>query len=217
MMAPWRKQFLPIVWAVSCLSAVVGMLGSAAPANAAPAEGQEIEAIWKVHVMKFEYHGFSTQYTCGSLHKKLKGILRSVGARDGIQLREYGCNDLSGVIRFEIAFQSPVEATPENIAAASSFDSRDALVARVRGERLPAAEDVQRFPAVWKTVSLARDRELRLAPGDCELVEQLREQILERMSSVQIVSDHVRCSPAFGNIGRPRLTVAALVPANADY
>jgi hypothetical protein len=214
MMAPWRKQFLPIVWALSCLS---GVAGAAGHASAAPVEGQEIEAIWKAHLMTFEYHGYSTQYTCGSLHKKLRAILRSVGARDGIQLREYGCNDLSGVIRFEIAFQSPVEATPENIAAASSFDSRDALIARVRGERLPTAEDVQTFPAVWKTVSLARERELRLAPGDCELVQQLRQQILARMTSVQIVSDRVRCSPAFGNIGKPRLTVAALVPANADY
>ena len=32
--------------------------------------------------------------------------------------------------------------------------------------------------------------------------------------SVQIVKDNVRCSPAFGNIGRPQLTVAALVPAS---
>ena len=45
---------------------------------------------------------------------------------------------------------------------------------------------------------------MKLAPGDCELVLQLRRHILPRMS-VQIVSDHVRCS-AFGNIGKPQLT-----------
>jgi hypothetical protein len=213
-MAPRRTKFLPIVWAVLSL---FGLSAGGSRVHAAPVDGQEIEAIWKVHVMRFEYHGFSTQYSCGSLHRKLRGILRSLGARDGIQLREYGCNDLSGIIRFEIAFQSPVEATPENIAAASSFDAKRELIARVRGERLPTAEDVETFPAVWKTVSFARERQLRLEPGDCELVQQLRQQILARMSSVQVVSDRVRCSPAFGNIGKPRLTVAALVPANADY
>ena len=80
----------------------------------------------------------------------------------------------------------------------------------MRGERLASAEDLQRFPAVWKTISFARSREMRLAPGDCELVLQLRRHILPRMS-VQIVSDQVRCS-AFGNIGKPQLTVSALVP-----
>jgi hypothetical protein len=80
----------------------------------------------------------------------------------------------------------------------------------VHGERLRSAEDLPRFPAVWKTVSFARSREMRLAPGDCELVLQLRRHILPRMA-VQVVNDQVRCSQ-FGNIGKPQLTVSALVP-----
>jgi hypothetical protein len=63
---------------------------------------------------------------------------------------------------------------------------------------------------VWKTISFTRSREMKLAPGDCELVLALRRQILQRMS-VQVVTDRVSCSP-FGNIGKPRLTVSALVP-----
>ena len=204
----WRRQFLPIVWAAAALF-------GAAQASADPAAGSaEIEAVWQAHVMTFEYSGFDTRYTCQSLKRKLRTILRNVGARDGIKLRDYGCEDLTGIARFQVAFESPVEATPENLATLTRFDSRDELVARVRGESLPTAEDVQRFPAVWKTVSFVRDRELRIAPGDCELVKQLRQQILARMS-VQIVSDDVRCT-SFGNIGKPRLTVAALVPASAD-
>jgi hypothetical protein len=182
---------------------------------ATPVEDREIEAIWKAHVVNFEYRGFSTQYSCRSLEQKLRAVLERMGAREGMELRSYGCQDLANIARFQIAFQAPVEATPENVAAAASFDSRDELLARFRGERLPMEEDIERFPAVWKTVSLARDRKLRLEPGDCEFVEQLRQQILTRMS-VQVVTDHVRCSAAFGNIGRPRLTVAALVPATAD-
>ena len=80
----------------------------------------------------------------------------------------------------------------------------------MRGERLATAEDLPRFPAVWKTISFARSRQMKLSPGDCELVLQLRQHILPRMA-VQIVSDQVRCSQ-FGNIGKPQLTVSALVP-----
>jgi hypothetical protein len=54
---------------------------------------------------------------------------------------------------------------------------------------------------------------MRLERGDCELVQQLRRQILTRMS-VHIVKDNVRCSASMGNVGPPRLTVSALVPAD---
>jgi hypothetical protein len=155
-----------------------------------------VEAVWKAQRMNFVYHGYSTLY--------------SVGARGGIQMRTYSCNDELATARFQIVLTSPVEATPENVQALTTYDSQDELIARVRGERLASAEDVVRFPAVWKTISFARSREMRLAPGDCELVQQLRRHILPRMS-VQIVNDQVRCS-SFGNIGKPRLTVSALVP-----
>jgi hypothetical protein len=204
----WRRQFLPIVLMT------VAALGSS-HALAAPVADEEIEAVWKAQVVTFEYRSDSTFYNCRSLERKLRVILRSVGARDDIQFSGYVCNDISGIARFQLAFQSPVVATPENIAASSTFSSREVLAARVRGERLPTAEDVQTFPAVWKTVSFARDRAMRLAPADCELVAQLRRQILDRMS-IQVVSDNVRCSPGFGNISKPRLTVAALVPATPD-
>lgn len=78
--------------------------------------------------------------------------------------------------------------------------------------KLATPEDLPRFTAVWKTVSFARDRDMRLERGDCELVQQLQRQILPRMS-VQVVKDNVSCSTNLGNAGPPRLTVSALVPA----
>ncbi|MGH8236253.1 MAG: hypothetical protein ACREXP_04425 [Steroidobacteraceae bacterium] len=169
-----------------------------------------VEAVWKPQRMNFVYRGYSTLYSCRGLQQKLEKILTSVGARGGIELRAYSCDDELATARFQIALTSPVEATPENVEQLTSYDARDELVSRVRGERLASAEDLQRFPAVWKTISFARSRQMKLAPGDCELVLQLRRHILPRMS-VQIVSDQVRCSQ-FGNIGKPQLTVSALVP-----
>lgn len=169
-----------------------------------------IEAVWKVQRMNFAYRGYSTLYTCQSLQTKLEKILLVLGARGEIELHAYSCDDESGVASFQITLESPVEATPENVQQLTSHDANAVLLARMRGQRLATAEDLQRFPAVWKTISFVRDRRMKLTPADCELVQQLSRHILPRMS-VQIVRDKVHCSP-FGNIGRPQLTVSALVP-----
>ena len=190
-------------------AAVLLLAAGVASAQAQP-DPPVVEAVWKPQRMNFVYRGYSTLYSCRGLQEKLEKILTTVGARGGIQMRAYSCDDELAIARFQIVLASPVEATPENVQELTTYDSQDELVARMRGEQLASAEDLQRFPAVWKTISFARSREMRLAPGDCELVEQLRRHILPRMS-VQVVSDQVRCSP-WGNIGKPRLTVSALVP-----
>jgi hypothetical protein len=195
---------------VDFAGAAVLLLAASVASAQSQADEPVVEAVWKPQRMNFVYRGYSTLYSCHSLQQKLEKILMTVGARGGIELRAYSCDDDLAIARFQIALTSPVEATPQNVEQLTSYDAQDELVARVRGEHLASAEDLQRFPAVWKTVSFARSREMKLAPGDCELVLQLRRHILPRMS-VQIVSDQVRCSP-FGNIGKPQLTVSALVP-----
>lgn len=192
----------------------VAYITIAAPFSAAgAADGDSVEAVWKPQQVNFEYRGYSTTYSCRSLENKLELILRTVGAREDVQLRSYACDEQIGIARFEILLQSPVVASEENLRELTTHDAKDDLIARVNGEKLPSAVDMPRFAAVWKTVSFARDPRMRLDRGDCELVQQLRRQILPRMS-VQIVKDNVRCSSSMGNIGPPRLTVSALVPAD---
>jgi hypothetical protein len=199
---------------VGILVGLAALLSSAF-ATAETSEDTGVDAVWKPQRLAFEYRGYSTLYNCRSLKRKLQDILLSIGAREDLRVSGYACDEQGSVARFEIAFHSPVEATPENVRALTSYDSQDELIARTRGETLASAEDLPRFPAVWKTVSFARDRELRLQPGDCELMQEVRGQILTRMS-VRIVADRIRCSSAFGNIGPPRLTVSALVPAQTN-
>lgn len=173
---------------------------------------EQVTAVWKAQQMNFEYRGYSTTYSCRSLEDKLEIILRTVGARENVRLQSYVCDEQVGVARFQISMQSPVIATEANIRELTIHDSKDELVARVNGAQLATANDLERFPAVWKRVSFARDRDMRLERGDCELVQQLRNQILPHMS-VRIVTDKTNsCSSAFGNVGSPRLTVSALVP-----
>jgi hypothetical protein len=197
-------------WWVGFVRAAIVLLAAGVATAQSPADPAVVEAVWKPQRMNFVYRGYSTLYSCRGLQEKLEKILTTVGARGGIELRAFSCDDGLATARFQIALTSPVEATPENVEQLTTYDTRDELVARVRGERLASGEDLQRFPAVWKTISFARSREMKLAPGDCELVLQLRRHILPRMS-VQVVSDRVRCSE-FGNIGKPQLTVSALVP-----
>ena len=139
--------------------------------------------------------------------------MRTVGAREDVQLRSYACDEQIGIARFQISLQSPVVASEENVREMTTHDAKDELVARVNGEKLPSAADLPRFTAVWKTVSFARDRRMRLERGDCELVQQLRRQILPRMS---VQSSRTTCAVRRAWETRAAtVDVSALVPATA--
>ena len=171
---------------------------------------QIVEAVWKVQSLSFAYSGYATVYSCDALRAKVGEILEGLGARGTMRIRSWGCIDMINHGRMDITLESPVEATPDNIRELTTYDSTQQLVARVRNERLDRAEELERFPATWKTVSMSRDRKLKLGPSDCELVEQLRRDVFPRMS-IRVESDRLRCSVAFGNLGQPQLRVAALV------
>ena len=193
------------------VSATAGGIAALLISASAPAAPDYVTAVWRQQSLDFAYQGTSTAYSCSTLQERLEAILRSVGARDGITIVMQRCVDQAGA-HVQIHLESPVEATDANIAAVTQHTSTEALVAKVRNETLPTPENIERFPAEWKKVSMGRDRTLKLEPGDCELVKQLRRDVFPRMS-IRIVRDNLKCSAAFGNLGQPQLSVAALVPA----
>lgn len=168
-----------------------------------------VEAVWRAQRLTFQYRSEGTMYACDILEHKIRNILTQLGARNEIVVRSVSCRDFAGAAQLEVIMASPVVATPENVQAITHYDSEDQLIARVRGITLPAAEDLERFPAVWQSISLQRAPKVRLNTNDCALVQQLRRQILPKMS-VEIVKDidRVDCTHA-----SPRLTVRALVVA----
>jgi hypothetical protein len=198
------------ITAVSLSVTVSSSVAARTPEPPASRALQIVEAVWKVQSLSFAYSGYATVYSCDALLDKVRVILQGLGARDSLRIRSFGCTDMVTHGRMEITLESPVEATPENIEAITTYDSKQELLARMRNEELVRAEDVQRFPAAWKTISMTRDRSLKLGPSDCELVEQLRRDVLPRMS-IRVEYDRLRCSTVFGNIGQPQLRVAALV------
>jgi hypothetical protein len=188
------------ITAVSLSVTVSSSVAARAPDPAPSRALQIVEAVWKVQSLNFAYSGYATVYSCDAL----------LSARDTLRIRSLGCTDMVSHGRMEITLESPVEATPENIEALTTYDSKQELVARVRSEHLASAEDVQRFPATWRIVSMKGDRQLKIGPSDCELVEQLRRDVLPHMS-IRFDYDRLRCSTVFGNVGQPQLRVAALV------
>lgn len=201
---------------VLCITAVsfsVMLSSSAGAGTPQPEPGralQIVEAVWKVQSLSFAYSGYATVYSCDSLREKVRDILEVLGARETVRIRSWGCMDMVNHGRMEITLESPVEATPENVQELTTYTGTQQLVARVRNERLDRAEELPRFAATWRSISMSRDRQLKLGPSDCELVEQLRRDVFPRMS-IRVERDRLHCSVAFGNIGQPQLRIAALV------
>jgi len=167
-----------------------------------------VSAVWKAQVVELSFATFDVSYSCGSLQSKIASILRPVVAhrttKIGIRCSNLGMGTSASAT---ILVVSPVEATPENLHALTTFTPHAQLVARVRSIELPAEEDLARFDARWQQVSLSRGRGLNLNAGDCDLVRSIRDQVLPHLA-VKVKRTSNMCQ------GRaPLLEVEALLPA----
>jgi hypothetical protein len=182
--------------------------GKAAPSDA------PIVAIWKIQQIEFSYDSPNIRYSCESLQKRIPQILQAVGAYSRMVVDVKNCARHEQVRHADIrvTFAMPAEATEENIRAEVEFDARDELVARIREERLPTAEDVKRFPASWQTVTLSGSAPLKLAAGDCDLMRVMRDQVFPRLG-VRVVGGGMNCGAGPDTRIMPRMRVNALMPA----
>lgn len=197
-------------WSVAIVVSALLMLSVMRPSLAQTSDPSNVtEAVWKKQDVVFVYQSDTTYYNCAALQDKLRLILMHIGARRDVIVQPHACVDEAGMVSFKMTLHSPVPATQENVKALTTYDSQAVLTARVRGEQLLTAEELPRFAAEWRTVSFARNRKLRLDAGDCDLVQQLRRQVLPKLSVN--VTHEVRCSIMSRNLGPPRLTVSALV------
>jgi hypothetical protein len=175
--------------------------------------GETIDAIWHIERIDFTYQSTSVRYECGALQRRIAEILHAVGANARIAV-ELTCvsGELAKHAGAHVTLAMPVAATAENVRAATDFDTRDELVARVRHEQLPTANDIARFPASWRTVALTRSPPLSLSPTDCDLLRTMRDEVFPRLR-VRVVSSGLNCGS--GSITRiqPRIHVNALLPS----
>jgi len=172
-----------------------------------------VQALWKPQELTFYYQSFTTFYSCSSLESKVKRLLIAVGAHRDLRVRTRSCMSSNAINRMpmvEITLLSPVEVTPEVLAEFDKTKSTRELAARVRGDAKAAEVATTQFPAQWKRISLSRGK-LNLEPGDCELIDQLKEKVFPKLA-IKVVEDDVQCVPGRISMTQPRLVVDALAP-----
>ena len=179
-----------------CALASVGMGGisiarSASAAEAPPAEAP-IKAHWITHEFNLTYMGFTTHYTCDGLQSDLREILLQLGARKkDLKVRQAGCSNFNGPspmpgVRGSFSVLVPDEAdTPASVRAQ------------------------------WRPLDLMRKLNYNSdLTGNCELLEQVRREILPMVSSrnVNIVTD---CFPHQASVGGVSFKLDVLLPVEA--
>jgi hypothetical protein len=187
--------------------AAAGMLATLA-ATAHATDNSPIHAIWRSQQVALIHRADATLYRCSDLASRVTAILRAIGARSEVNAGP-PCVDYTTSQVLNLVLTSPMPATDENVAAATAFTPTQRLVAEVRRESLPTANDIERFPATWQTVRLMRTRSFRLALADCELLHSVREQIFPKLS-LRIPSNGLNCPRGSTSI-QPRVVIEALI------
>jgi hypothetical protein len=190
---------------------VVATLATLTSAMATPQaqanRGNSIEAIWRMQEFVLYVHTPGIYHSCSSIEGKIVSILEAVGAADvAVEMR---CQNVTNNAVARIAIRAPVPADSYSIEAATTFDARSELIARLNGTELPTPESIERFMAEWGTVSLGRRAPVSLGPRDCDLLKSISEQILPHLS-VRIVDDRLTCDRVSRFPMSPKLVVEAL-------
>jgi hypothetical protein len=178
------------------------------PLASGAADSAPVQAGWKTQEIRYSYTGFTTAYDCDAAEDRIKAILRALGAHEQTRVSAQGCALSRPSRNFFITITTATPAPIADLSKTPAQTSRDELLKRLG---VPGATLEETFPAEWKTIELSRDRKLDLQPGDCELMEGLRDHVLPKLS-VKIQADRVQCIPKQVSLRTPELTVSALVP-----
>jgi hypothetical protein len=139
-----------------------------------PAAAMHDQGVWQKHEYSFAYMGFTTTYSCDGLADKIKLLLIAAGARQDAKSRAGACaNGFGRPDKFARASLTFYTLAP--VASGTSADSKP-------------------VDAVWRPVSFAYRSPRELTTGDCELVEQFRNNVLP-MFTTRNVDNHTTCVP----------------------
>lgn len=173
-----------------------------------------VDAVWVERDMLLTYMAFTSFYSCRGLRDKVAWVLGELGARPGFKVTTRGCLEVTGpevMPAVRIVAALPVEATPEVLAQLASGAGKRELAARATGQAVPEPEATARFAATPRRVEFTSRPGGPLEDGDCELIEQLRDQVMVPLGA-RIVEDGVRCVPRQVRLGAVRLAVEVLQP-----
>lgn len=174
---------------LAALSAVAVLTCAAAWANPEPGasagSGGE-SAVWAPKELTFTYQGHTTQYTCDGLRDKMRHILLELGARQDIQVRSFGCIRLARPDLF------PGVSIRMNVLQPAGKHGGPAV------------------PSHWKMVDVLAGRDPVDAAGDCELIGQIKQQVLP-LFATRNVDYRSTCQHKQLLVGATRLKAQVLV------
>lgn len=189
--APSARSWVLAVACAAALAAAVLPQSSAraddAVAPAAPAPGT-----WQSHKYSFQFMGFTSTYSCDGLADKLKALLLAAGARADVKSEPGAC---------AYGFGRP-----------DKFARADLVFATLAPDSNGAAAGAKPVPGVWRPVSFADRSPRTLGIGDCELVEQFRNQVLPMFTTRNVVST-TTCIPNQDSGSAINLKFEAFAPA----
>lgn len=142
-------------------------------------------ATWTPQSVNFTYTGFTSNYSCNGLQHLLRKTLVALGARNkGLSLETYNCgidtDRPTRAPRVKLKFET---LQPANSAATN-------------------AEQAQ-----WTAVNVGRVADFER--GDCELVEQIQQQILPKFTTRNVKAS-ASCIPNQAATGTPGLRLDVL-------
>jgi hypothetical protein len=156
---------------------ILGLAGAmllSAAALAADAASPAARGSWQTHKYSFQFLGFTSTYSCDGLADRLKELLLAAGARADAKSQPGAC--AAGFGR------------PDKFARADlTFSSLAPLDA-------DAAANGKPVNGTWRAVIFGAHSPRDLQIGDCELVEQFRQQVLPMFTTRNVVSN-ITCIP----------------------
>jgi hypothetical protein len=154
---------------------------------------EHVQAQWQSRELTFHFMGFRTYYSCSAIEDRLEQMLRELGANSDVRVVATGCSPapVSSMITARVRLSMPID-----VGSAATPDSPT-------------------FSAQKKVVTLAIHDGHHVGAGDCELLEQVRDQLLPALK-LQIVKDDVHCFPGEAVLGNRTMQIAALVPVKEE-
>lgn len=130
--------------------------------------------VWQKHEYSFVFMGFTSTYSCDGLADKIKLLLIAAGARHDAKSQPGACASGFGrpdeFARADLTFYTLAPIGPETPSGSKPVDG------------------------VWRPVSITDRSPRELGTGDCELVEQFRNNVLP-MFTTRNVENHTTCVP----------------------
>ena len=188
-----------------------------------------VKAIWIAREVEFTYYSTTSLYYCDGLREKVKWVMKQLGATDASKINVRSCfnSGANGVTfgpildplsraepspRVVIEVVVPQRVTPELLAELSEGQGERELIDRVRGETSVVGNPEAQFAASTRQVTFDDGaRRGRIDPGDCELIEQMRDAVFVPLG-FKIVEDNLYCAPNRVTPGSVNLQVEVLEP-----